>query len=179
VTEPKYLEGLRRHFSAAIVELEIPEDRGDPLTLVQIARREQDDANALARRTNEPYHAYDRVWCAFDVDEHDKRRFNDAKQIAASNGIELAISNPCIELWLLLHFRENPGEHHRHHLQKMMREFVTNYDKHVDFAQLIAGYDKAVARAQRLDHEATEQGEPGRNPTTSIYVLTEAIRWGS
>ena len=30
-------------------------------------------------------------------------------EMARDNGILLAISNPCIEFWLLLHFRDNPG----------------------------------------------------------------------
>jgi hypothetical protein len=176
VTEPAYLHGLRRHFKGAIVELDIPSDHGVPLTLVQIAQRRKDEARGLARRTGDEFHAYDQVWCVFDIDEHPN--VNDAKQLAGSQGIDLAISNPCFELWLVLHFRENPGMCHRHDAQAMTKTFIANYGKHVDFAQLVVGYDDAVTRAQRLDREATEQDEAGRNPTTGVYRLTQAIRFG-
>jgi hypothetical protein len=47
----------------------------------------------------------DEVWCVFDVDEHPK--LAEARDQANANGIQLAVSNPCFELWLLLHFQEH------------------------------------------------------------------------
>jgi len=38
------------------------------------------------------------------------------------------------------------------------------------------GYPDAVRRAQQLDADAVSLGEPGRNPTTGVYRLTELIR---
>ena len=175
VTEPQYLRGLQRHFRA-VIDLHIPSERGIPLTLVQIAQRLKAEARSLAKQRGDEFHAYDQVWCVFDIDEHPK--LNDAKQLADGNGVDLAISNPCFELWLLLHFRENPGMRHRHDLQGMMKTFVASYDKHVDFARLMTGYEAAVARARRLDQDAIAEDEAGRNPTTGVYQLTEAIRVG-
>ena len=48
-------------------------------------------------------------------------------------------------------------------------------DKHLDFDKLIPGYADAVARAERLDREASAAGEDGRNPTTGVFRLTAAI----
>jgi hypothetical protein len=109
------------------------------------------------------------------VDEHDHSRFNDARQRAHARGIELAVSNPCFELWLLLHFRESPGARHRHHLQHLLAGFLPKYDKHLDFATLQGGVHDATLRAARLDRDAEEEGEPGRNPTTGVYRLTTSI----
>lgn len=175
-TEPEYLRGLNKHFSRAIVELDIPAEHGVPLTLVKIARRRKENASKEARRTGDDFHAYDQVWCAFDIDEHPN--VNDAKQLAGAHAIDLAISNPCIELWLLLHFRDNPGMRHRHDLQSMMRDHVAGYDKGVSFDAYLPGYEEAVQRAQRIEREAEEQGEEGRNPSTSIWKLTQALRHG-
>jgi hypothetical protein len=96
--------------------------------------------------------------------------------MARDNGIDLAVSNPCFELWLLLHFRDNPGMQDRGKLGKMLTEFVPEYDKHVDYATYAAGYAQAVARSARMDQAAENDGESGRNPTTGVYRLTEVIR---
>jgi hypothetical protein len=95
--------------------------------------------------------------------------------MADDNGIELAVSNPCFELWLLLHFRENPGARHRHDLQTMMRKCIGSYDKHLDFRAFAAGYADAFDRAARMQQQAEGDGEPCRNPTTGVFRLTDSI----
>jgi RloB-like protein len=114
------------------------------------------------------------VWCVFDVDDH--TRFDDAVQMARDNGIELAVSNPCFELWLLLHFQDSPGMRGRTRIQKLLRQHVPGYDKKVEYATYDPGYGEAVTRAERLNEAAEKDGEPGRNATTGVYRLTESIR---
>jgi RloB-like protein len=46
---------------------------------------------------------FDEKWCVVDTDEFD---LDDAARIAAEKSVHLAVSNPCFELWLLLHHRE-------------------------------------------------------------------------
>lgn len=111
---------------------------------------------------------------AFDVDDHPGVDL--AIRKATDNGLECAVSNPCIELWLLLHHCESPGLQHRDDLRRRLRSFVADYDKHIDFARFSAGYEEAVRRAERLDRDADSMGEAGRNPTTGFYRLTESIR---
>ncbi len=96
--------------------------------------------------------------------------------MARDNGIELAMSNPCVELWLWLHFADQPGMQHRHDLQSMMKQHIPNYDRHVDYSDYAAGYDEAVRRASRLDENANLDNDEGRNPTTGVWRLTESIR---
>jgi hypothetical protein len=47
---------------------------------------------------------HDQVWCVFDRDEHPN--FAKAIDLADRHGINLAISNPCLELWVILHFED-------------------------------------------------------------------------
>ena len=70
---------------------------GEPKALVQRAVEKKKDAERLARSQKDSNLRYDQVWCVFDIDEH--RLIPEAKQQAVANGIELAISNPCFELW--------------------------------------------------------------------------------
>jgi len=96
--------------------------------------------------------------------------------MARDNGIELAVSNPCFELWLWLHFADQPGMRHQKDLQSMMKQHIPNYDKHVTYFDYAAGYQAAVGRARRLDEDAGLANEEGRNPTTGVWQLTERIR---
>lgn len=98
--------------------------------------------------------------------------------MADAHGINLAISNPCFELWLALHLRESPGMNHRHDMQALLKALVPGYDKHVDFAVYAPGYPQAVKRAKRLETLANDANSPGHNPTTNVYELTKLILKG-
>jgi hypothetical protein len=174
MTEPQYLQGFERHFRNARLTFEISDEHGVPMTLVRTAKRLKTEAETEAHRERDDNIAYDSVWCVFDVDEHPE--VPNAREMARDNGIELAVSNPCFELWLLLHFRDNPGMKSRQEIQQMLAEHVTGYVKHVDYSTYSDGYPEAVTRATQLDAAAELDGDTGRNPTTGVYKLTELIR---
>lgn len=173
-TEPQYIVAFRQWCRNPRVDVEIAKERGVPLTLVTSAKERKRRAESEARKARDANISYDEVWCVFDVDEHPKLK--EAQNLAHAYGLRLAVSNPCFELWLLLHFRESPGMRHRHDLQKMLAGFIPDYDKHVDFELFKSGYPPAVKRAQRLDEQASDDGEEGRNPTTGMYRLTQSIQ---
>ncbi len=174
VTEPEYFRGFQSDCRNPRVKIEVADEWGVPRTLVEIAKRHKKEAAENAHREKDENLAYDSVWCVFDIDEHP--HVPDAEQMARDNDINLAISNPCFELWLLLHFRDNPGMQHRTRIQDMLTAFVPEYDKHVEYATYSVGYLEAVTRAKRMDQAAKNAGESGRNPTTDVYRLTELIR---
>jgi hypothetical protein len=173
-TEKQYLEGFAASEHNSLVKVEVVGGAGVPRTIVQEAKRRKLEAQKRARSEKDDNLLFDQVWCVFDVDDHP--RLEDAKQMALDNQIETAISNPCIELWLWLHFSEQPGMQHRHDLQGNLRQYVPAYGKHVNFADYKSGYCDAVRRARRLDEHAIRDNEEGRNPTTGVWRLTEQIR---
>ncbi|MBN1912122.1 MAG: RloB domain-containing protein [Pirellulales bacterium] len=174
VTEPEYIEGFRKAFRNTRVRVEIAKGRGVPRTLVETAKELKKEAKDRARQEKDEFLEYDSVWCVFDIDDHPA--VGEVKEMARDNGIDLAISNPCFELWLLLHFTDNPGMQDRTTMRDRLKKFVPGYRKHVDYATYSAGYEKAVKRAAQMDDVAEEAGEPHRNPTTGVYKLTELIR---
>jgi RloB-like protein len=173
-TEPDYFKGFAKAFRNPRIEVRIAPEHGVPLTLVTNAKDHKHRAESAARKEGDQNLAYDSVWCVFDVDEHPN--IPDARQMARDNRIELAISNPCFELWLLIHFRDSPGLRDRTATQRMLLKHVPGYKKGVDFAFFSEGYRDAVSRAERLDRVA--QGDPERNPTTGVYRLTRMIEEG-
>jgi hypothetical protein len=174
VTEPEYFRVFQSVCRNPRVRIRIADAHGVPKTLVEAAKRYKREAEKDAAREKDDNLAYDSVWCVFDTDEHP--HVPDAKQMARDGDIDLAVSNPCFELWLLLHFRDNPGMQRRDKVHEMLTECVSKYDKHIHYAEYSAGYQQAVTRAKRMDQAADEAGEAGRNPTTGVYRLTELIR---
>ena len=173
VTEPWYIEEFVRKTRNATVKVQIHGEHGDPRKLVEMAKSEKQQARSLAKQQGDDFLAYDEVWCAFDRDQHE--RFEDACQMARDNQLELAVSNPCIELWLLLHFRNSPGARHRRDVKKMLKKFLPNYGKRDNFERVADLIDQATERARRLDQKAEEMNEAFRNPTTGFYRLIESI----
>ena len=177
VTEPEYLNGFVQACHNPRVRIEVNKGVGVPQTVVQLAKEKKKAAEKRSRRERDENLAYDEVWCVFDVDAHPN--IQDAKEMARANGIELAISTPCIELWLWLHFADQPGLRHRQDLQSMIKQYIRNYDKHVVFSDYADGHDDAARRAEAMDKIADSINSPGMNPTTGMWRLTKSIRSAS
>ena len=107
VTEPEYIDGLWHACRNPRVTVKVAPEHGGPKTLVEHAKEYKEQARAEADREGDDNLAYDWVWCVFDFDEG--HHVDDAIAMATACGIHLAISNPCFELWLLLHFRDDPA----------------------------------------------------------------------
>lgn len=171
-TEPQYFRQFADAHRDAIVDVETAAAGGVPLSVVREAKRLKNLAIAAAKRGDQ-YLKYDSVWAAFDVDVHP--HVPEALAMAKQNAIKVAMSNPCFELWLFLHLRNSPGMIHRHVIQAKLKRIVPKYIKNVDYTVYREGYEMAVERAKGLDALAADVGEPGRNPTTGVYRLTESI----
>jgi hypothetical protein len=176
VTEPEYFKALQHEFRNPLVHVEIHKQAGVPLTVVGRAIDLDKQANDAAKQNRDDDLKYDDVWCVFDVDEHP--RLDEALALAQESGVKVALSNPCIELWGLLHFQDQNERIHRHEAQRALKAFMPKYDKTLDFSKMKPGYEKAVARARVLQKLAEDTDEPNRNPSTGVYLLTELIRIG-
>jgi hypothetical protein len=112
----------------------------------------------------------------FDVDEHPKLR--EAIELADAAGIKLAISNPCIELWFLLHFASQTAYIERHAAQTQAKSHL-NCGKELDesaLGLLATNFPTAMSRAIALDakHEGDGTPAPG-NPSSGVWGIVEAI----
>ncbi len=98
-SEPDYVNGLKRlpHvLRNTALDIQVHPEQGTPMTLVRMA----------AERKRDP--EVDECWCLFDVEWPTHHpHLVEAVDLAKRGGIELAISNPCFELWLILHHRDH------------------------------------------------------------------------
>jgi hypothetical protein len=113
----------------------------------------------------------DEKWCVVDADEFDIAK---AARLADELGVRLAVSNPCFELWLLLHFADHRGASvsYRSLLPKLIKQ-VPGYDKcRLDFDHYDRGVADAVERAEKLDPSGREHG---LNPSTGVWKLVRQV----
>jgi len=173
LTEPEYFKALRRRYRAS-VKLVIEPGGVSPERLVERAVDMKRAAERDARRQRDRFLRYEEVWCVFDTDKHD--HLADAHRQAEENGIDLAVSNPCFELWALLHFQEQTGFLESQAARARLKKHLPEYEKTLPFERLDPNYATAVTRARELDRRCGDDGSPGVNPSTGVYRLTERIR---
>ena len=150
-TESQYFSGLRLARRAPItVKFKVDA----PHNLVRYAVRLRD-------RYREEFES---VWCVVDVDDFD---ITAAVKEANRAKVNLAVSNPCFELWLLLHFAD-----HRAHIadyraaRDLLARHVPGYDKKLDYPAFDPGVEQAVARAALLGSD---------NPATGVGRLVHSV----
>ena len=172
-TEPAYLKAFNRYHgdrSARLVTIGVG---GDPRAVVERAIEES------RKLKIDPLAARDSIWAMFDRDVH--ARFDEATDLARGNRIALAVSNPCFELWGILHYQEQDAPLGRHECQRKLGELCPDYraggGKVFDDPEAIEQrYSVAVERASVSVERRNEEGAPGGNPSTTVYLLTEHIR---
>lgn len=101
---------------------------------------------------------------------------------ARQSGIRVAVSNPCIELWLVLHAREQTAYIDRHVVQRLASELGLADGKRIPDSvrqALVEGFETARQRARALDERHDGDGRPRRsNPSTDVWQLVDRLRDG-
>ena len=173
-TEPGYFEAIKRYYVSTLVEIECVPAAGVPLT---IAKRAKAHVRSHGRHRRDSFEKDDEVWAVFDRDEH--IHFAEAVNLCHDQGIRVARSNPCFELWLILHKREFDAVLDRHQILKQLERVRPDYlkdSKTLDFDDLVVDAHDAETRAKRQLARRAEEGAPYNNPSTTVCLLTAAIR---
>jgi hypothetical protein len=167
-TEERLLKALRNHWRVPKVYVHVEGGHGDPRDVVRVAsgRLRQEPAGRVE------------VWAVFDRDEH--YHWQSAIDRARALGIELAISNPCIELWALLLHRDQTAYIDRHEAQRVLKTLHSGYDHarnpYLDVRLVLDTLDAAERRCAQLRELALADGDPHRNPSSSFGDLVSRIR---
>ncbi len=173
-TEEIYLVDWHRRYRDRVT-VTVDPFRGGPLQLVKRAIEAQRIEKRETRRGRG--RPYDQIWCMFDRDEHPN--FVEALQLATDHGIHLAISNPCLELWFLLHFQDQTAFIDRHDAQQRAEMSLQCARTLTPAAteKLAEHYQRARERAIKLDEKHCGDGStPGSNPSSGVWKVVEAIR---
>ena len=168
VTEPVYFDDIRR-MERGIIELEIVPG-SVPKDVVERAVDMKKQSERDAKRRQDENLRYDSVWCVFDIDEHPF--VPEAKQQAHANAINLAVSNPCFELWFLLHFQDQTAHIDRHKVQHMCRQHMPGYQKEPPCDVLRPHQVEATERAIQLENWQESRENAGSTFRTRRHIST-------
>ena len=176
-TEPAYFKALRRHaFPNTLVDVKIAPGVGVPMTIAKCAKE-----CAKSQRRNKKGASFaenDSVWAVFDRDKHP--RFDEAVNLCREHDIDVARSDPCFELWLVLHEQDYDKPCSCDEVQRKLEDLRPEYDRNSakmpDCDNLMNRIEEAEQRAERQLSRRREEGCPCGNPSTTVFQLTRAIR---
>ncbi len=179
-TEPAYFAAVRKAWTGALISVESRSGVGTPITVarkaVEFARSER--SRQGARRQRNLFEEGDEVWAVFDRDEHE--RHEEAVKVCESNGIGVARSNPCFEVWLILHEQDFDRPDDRHDVQRKLQQLRPEYHasgaKVPDCEEMVARVIDAEKRGDELHRRREDEGAPHGRPSTTVGDLTRAIR---
>ena len=179
-TEPEYFSAIKKEWTGALVSIDSRRGVGTPITIAQCAlkfAKSQGLAKGSRRRRN-LFEENDEVWVVFDRDEHE--RYEEAVNLCKSNGIGVARSNPCFEVWLILHERDYDRPDDRHQVQRELQRLRPEYDrsgaKTPDCEEMVGRVEDAEARGEVLRRRREGEMKPYGRPSTTVGNLTKAIR---
>lgn len=168
-SEPDYINALKRlpHISDNVsLNIEIRPEHGVPVTLVTEAKEYSSDVEV------------DEVWCVFDVEwPRNHPHLKEALKTARDNGIRLAISNPCFEIWLIMHYSDCGAWLDTAQAESRSRGLDGRSGKGLDGDIYMPLRGVAAGRAKRLGqrHERNGTEFPNDNPSSGMHHLLEAI----
>ncbi|HVK23629.1 MAG TPA: RloB family protein [Actinokineospora sp.] len=168
-SEPDYIKGMKCLPSVrgnTSIRIEIDPARGVPLTLVQRAVERARDVEV------------DECWCVFDVEwPRNHPNLKQAVELAHEHGIRLAVSNPCFELWLILHFEDQTAFMNTDQAEVRSRKLDGRTGKRISADQYADRRESASRRASSLSarHKRNGTAFPNDNPSSTMPEFLVAI----
>ena len=112
----------------------------------------------------------DKVFLMYDLDVD-----GILEQLQKIPNAELLVSNPCVELWFLLHYQEQKSEISSDKCIKKLQKFSNEYKKGIlseeEKTFLAEKKDLAIERAKNMIGY--------QNPSSTVYKLLEKLKgWG-
>ena len=137
----RFREALR---GFATVKLEDSNDK-DPKRLAAFAKTQKERFGLSLKEGR------DFIWIVFDADENSQTLIDVGAKAARNLGAEFVMSNPCFELWYLLHFEDRRETIDRKEVLARLKRYLPDYGKNLDiYDKLLDGKSAALERARRL-----------------------------
>lgn len=183
-TEPEYFKALQRYYPTTLVQVQARGGKGAPKTIAKYAaehaRQLGISPKSRRARPRDSFEESDEVWAVFDRDSHD-----DVEQSileCCNAGVGVAYSNPCFEIWLLLHYKEFHAPIDRWKLSDVLREHCPEYDPNGSKTappDIVKDVRTAETRSWRLLTGRWAEGIPFGRPSTTVGMLTRKIKYAS
>lgn len=166
----------------ALVKINVTGGIGEPRTVTDVAKAKARELGLLLgqRKKLDSFEEKDEVWAIFDEDDGQHTKLAEALDVCRAAGVNVGLSVPCFEHWLILHLTDFGKAVDRHEMQREFERLCPTYKrsdgKKPDCSALIEHIAEAEERAARQwrAHEVT--GTRYGRPSTLLYLLTRNIR---
>jgi hypothetical protein len=178
-----YLLDAVKHFKLSTANFKIVGLGQSPINIVQEAERRYNEEEE-SHRPN-----FEKVFCVFDRDNH-STYYNalgkiDAlnKKVDGNDVFEAIPSNPCFEIWLILHFKYTTKYYSQSQKKSAANQVVKDLEAHIAgyrkadrdvFSQTVKNLNEAIARAEKLENHSKNTGTDV--PSTQAHKLMAYIR---
>ena len=173
-TEPAYFETLRSRLRLTAVRIKvISQSESEPIVVVEHAIAKKKEMAKLGI-------PYEKVWCVVDVEIPPHKTLNKAWEKAReTDGLELILTNPCIEYWFLLHFEKHTAPFGNNvDVMSALKAVHQSYKKsRIDFDILYPHTATAIKHSKEVLEEK-RCGEYLRdcNPSAHIHKIVEHLQ---
>jgi hypothetical protein len=120
--------------------------------------------------------------CLMDVDylKNRKIKLQKAIEISEKENVKLCLSNPCFEIWFLLHYRYSTRQYlSNNEIVKELQQYIPDYKKSKDiFDTLWPNLDEAIKNAKKLEENHIRNNVKSRLekiPSSEVYGLIEIL----
>ena len=124
----------------------------------------------------------DLVYCVFDTDTDSikQREIDEAIRQAGRSNVGIVLSNPCFEVWFILHFGYTSKQFQSNEeVLRELRKNIPDYEKSADvFSCVQDKTEKAIQNAKRLEQFHAENHDRRGiecNPGTEVYKIVEKL----
>ena len=173
-TENNYFSNYRLRDKDYIIKL-VPGNETDPINLVNktIVKVKELGLNLEEN---------DRAYCIFDTDLDERKNMQiiKARKLAKKYHIIMITSNPCIELWFLLHFEYTTAWLSNNDVINKLKKYYPKYEKNINiFSEIKDKVSEAIKNAKKLESFQLDNnkiiGMVDANPSTEMYKIVEEL----
>lgn len=187
-TEKIYFEALRKHARNSRVHIKILERDEEN---IHNSSPEYVLGQLTQYKLENPIEQDDELWLVIDKDKWTAKSIRAvAQRCAQDSSYHLALSNPCFELWLILHIIDASLESDEEkvkmlknrkekknadpYLKRKLRALLGSYqESNYDADKLVLQVADAIARAEDLDKDKSARWPQGLG--THVYKLAKSI----
>lgn len=143
---------------------------------------------AAGKKRTVQYSGFDQYYLVFDCDDNCVEEIRQAIQLAHRNQIKWIFSNPCFEIWLLLHYALHEAQADRGSIKgRLLKQYIADYHETMPgiYDLLLPLQPDAFRNAERLLecwpdwHKQLHQANPSTNVTELVKRINRFLPSGS
>ena len=183
-TEPQYFKGIKEKYRNKKIHIEIIEKD----TNARSPKRVLEFLNEFKKKYLLEHD--DELWMVIDLDDWEDQNLSDCNSKCKQKGYYIAVSNPCFEIWLLLHIKDidkydkdeklellknNKDGHQKRKIDREIINILGEYNKsNIPVEKFITNnkIEIAIEHAKQLDNP--DEDWPN-SLGTKVFLLIEKL----